>query len=137
MKTVRTIIFTVLILGVALVLILKHQGSVGNSLAAQAIAEAGNQGKPAWLFIHTSTDPTCIQVETIFNTLQTEFAGKIVFINVDLSNRAEKGLIKKYDVKAVPTSVFFDGDGNLVDKKIGPKPPDEYKDTLLQLLEIS
>ena len=137
MKTARTIIFTLLILGVAAILIIKHQGASGKSVAAQAIADAENQGKPAWLFIHTATDPTCIQVEAIFTGLQQEFAGKIVFINVDFHNPAEKGLLKKYDVKAVPTSVFFDGDGNLVDKKIGPKPPDEYKDTLLQLLEIS
>lgn len=136
MKVARTIIFTLLILGVAAVLIVKHQGA-GNSVATQAIADAEQQGKPAWLFIHTSNDPTCMAVETIFNGLQTEFTGKIVFIDVNFDDPAEQGIIKKYDVRLLPTSVFFDGDGNLVDKKVGPKPADEYKDTLVQLLEIS
>ena len=135
MKTVRTIIFTVLILGVALVLILKHQNA-GNSVAAQAIADAKAQGKPAWLFIH-STDPLSVQTEAVFNSLLPEYASKIVFINVDSNNPAEKGLLKKYGVKSLPTSIYFDSDGKPVEKKIGEKPADEYKDTLAQLLEIS
>ena len=135
MKTARTIIFTLLVLGVAAFLILKHQG--GNSVAAQSIADAKTQGKPAWLFIHSTGDPTCTEVEQVFNTEQTEFAGKIVFVNVDFNNPAEKGLIRKYGVRAVPTSIFFDAGGKPVDKKVGRKPLDEYKDTLVQLLEIS
>ena len=137
MKIARTIILTLLILGVAVVLILRHQGASGESVAAQAIAGAEKQVKPAWLFVHTADDPTCMAVETLFNNLQTEFAGKIVFINVDFSNPAERGLIKKYKVTAVPTSIFFDGNGKAVDRKVGPKRPDEYRDTLAQLLEIS
>lgn len=103
----------------------------------KAIADAEAQGKPAWLFIHSANDPLSMQTEVVYNGLQPEFADKIVFINVDFNDPAEKGLIRKYKVTAVPTSIFFDGHGKPVDKKVGQKPPDEYRDTLAQLLEIS
>jgi len=136
MKAARTIIFTLLILGVAAILIVKHQGA-GNSAAMKAIADAKAQGKPAWLFIHSANDPLSMQVERIFNDLQPEYARRIVFINVDSGNPAEKGLLKKYGVTSFPTSIYFDSSGKAVEKKIGEKPADEYKDTLAQLLEIS
>jgi thiol-disulfide isomerase/thioredoxin len=135
MKAARTIIFTLLVLGVAAFLILRHQGA-GNSAAMKAIADAKAQGKPVWLFIH-SADPLSVRTEAVFNSLLPEYASKIVFINVDSNNPAEKGLLKKYGVASFPTSIYFDSSGKPVEKKIGEKPADEYKDTLAQLLEIS
>ena len=136
MKAARTIIFTLLILGVAALLITKHQAA-GNSPAMKAIADAEAQGKPAWLFIHSANDPLSMQVERIFNDLQPEYAKRIVFVGVDFNDPAEKGLLKKYGVTSVPTSIYFDSSGRPVEKKIGEKPADEYRDTLVQLLEIS
>lgn len=135
MKAARTIVFTLLVLGVAAFLILRHQGGT-NSLAAKAIADAEKQGKPAWLFV-CGNDPVSSQTSRVFQDLTTEFSGKIVFIKIDFDSPVHKGLLKKYGINTTPTSIFFDSHGKAVDKKIGQKPPDEYRDTLAQLLEIS
>jgi len=135
MKTVRSIILTLLILGVAFFLIFKHQ-QAANSPVLTAIADDKAHGKPVWLLIH-STDELSIHTRAIFSDLQGEYARSIDFISVDFNDPAQKIVLKKYRVTGVPTSIFFDSHGKPVDKKIGQKPDDEYRDTLAQLLEVS
>lgn len=136
MKIARTMIFTLLILGVAAILIIKHQGAPDSSPAAKAIADAKEKGSPAWLFV-CGNDPVSSQTSRVFQDLTTEFSGKIVFIQIDFDSPAHKGLLKKYGINTTPTSIFFDSHGKAVEKKIGEKPADEYRDTLAQLLEVS
>ena len=135
MKTARSIIFTILIIGVAVFLISRHQ-QAANSPILKALAEDKAQAKPVWLFVH-STDPASVRVEGLFRDLQPEYARRIDFLMVDFDDPSQKLILRKFAVTSAPTSIYFDSSGKPVEKKVGQKPDDEYRDTLAQLLEIS
>ncbi len=48
-----------------------------------------------------------------------DFEGKVRIIKVNTDNRENLQLADRYQVTAIPTFIFLDSKGNLVDKAVG------------------
>ena len=60
----------------------------------------------------------CQELEKIFNEVYPEYADKISLRQIDVTDKSKntKELIKKYEVKLVPTCIFTDKNGNTIRK---------------------
>ena len=63
----------------------------------------------------------CQELEKIFNEVYPEYANKVSLRKVDVTqkDKTTKELIKKYDVKLVPTCIFKNDDGVEIRKTEG------------------
>ncbi len=48
-----------------------------------------------------------------------DFAGKVDIIPLDVDNQANVNLANKYRVDGIPTYIFLDSKGNMVDQAVG------------------
>ena len=140
MRIFRTVVYTVLILGITTVLVVKHNRRMhllpagGKSPAIIALAEAQEDRMPVWLLFHSSICQVCAEMDKVYRKLEPEFQGKVKFIEVDYDAPAEQELIRGLNVRLVPTSVFFKSDGRVFEKKIGAMTADQAKAILNRLL---
>lgn len=138
MRLFRTIVYTLLILGIATVLMVKHvrrtHAPTGTSPAASAIADACAHHLPVWLLIHSTSCHECQEMRRVCHQLGPEFKGKVCFVEVEYDDRSEQDLIRGYNVRLVPTSVFLKSDGALFEKKIGAMTADQARAVLKRLM---
>ena len=138
MRVFRTAVYTVLILAILVTLIVKHRQRMamspgGKTPASVALADARKLHIPAWLLIHSPICQACEEMEKVYEKLEPDFAGKVKFVKVDFNNPAGQDLVRSFNVRLVPTSVFIGSDGKVVAKKIGAMPLDETKTILIGL----
>lgn len=124
------IILTIFILPVALYFTLKHttakvhpEVSCGCSLKAEVIE---------------FSSPMCYECKKlakVFNPLKAKYKNKVKFrkIMVNTTNKEEEALVKKYNVKVVPTLVFIDKNGKITRKTEGSLPKSRLEGYLKEL----
>ena len=137
MRVFRTVVYTVLILAILVTMIVKQRQRAallhGGSSAAEALVEATKAHIPAWLFVQSPVCQTCQQMEKVYQKLEPFFAGKVEFVKVDISSPADQDLVRRFNVRLVPTSVFIASDGKVMARKIGAIPLSETKTILIGL----
>ena len=138
MRVFRTVVYTVLILAILVTMLVKQRQRIallhgGKSPAAKALVEATEAHIPAWLFVHSPVCHTCQQMEKVYQKLEPFFAGKVEFVKVDINSPADQDLVRRFNVRLVPTSVFIASDGKVMAKKIGAIPLSETKTILIGL----
>ena len=79
------------------------------------------QSKPS---VYKFTSPMCkdcMEMQKLLNTVEPMYASQINFVNYNVTQRDNimDGYIKKYNLKVVPTLLFFDSNGNMKDKVEG------------------
>lgn len=73
----------------------------------------------------------CRMVGPIIDEISDEYKGKAVVAKIDVDTNQE--FAAKYGVRNIPTVLFFK-DGELVDRKVGVAPKENYTKTLDDLL---
>jgi thioredoxin 1 len=69
----------------------------------------------------------CRQIAPVLEEFSTEFAGKMKFANVDLTDESDKNPIAtRFNIENLPTLILFK-DGKEVGRKIGALPKDDLK----------
>ena len=98
-----------------------------------ALARAGTEKKPIMIDFYTDWCRWCdtLDAKTYSDTQVSEFIAKnVVPYKID----AEKGegidLAKKYGVKAFPTILLIQSNGEEIDRLLGYMPPDKFLQTL-------
>lgn len=61
----------------------------------------------------------CQELEKVFNEVYPGYANKVTLKKIDVTDKKNKDLIKKYDVKLVPTCIFTDRNGNTIRRTEG------------------
>ncbi len=63
----------------------------------------------------------CRQLKQVLPSVESKYAGKVIIkkINTSSSDSNTRALMSKYGVRAVPTLVFIDKNGNVVKKTTG------------------
>lgn len=141
MRMFRTIVYTVLILSIATILVLKHNRRTqvtprgGESPATIALADARNDHLPAWLLVHSNICQACVEMEKVYKKLEPVFGKKIKFVQVDYDDPAEQALVRGFNIRLIPTSIFIKADGKVLEKKIGPMTAEQTKALLGRLRE--
>lgn len=73
----------------------------------------------------------CRMVGPIIDEISNDYEGKAVVAKIDVDSNQE--FAAKYGVRNIPTVLFFK-DGELVDRKVGVAPKENYTETLDNLL---
>ena len=61
-----------------------------------------------------------------------EFQNSVVLVDVDVYDRNNTGILRREQVKSIPTLVFYSTEGNR-QVFIGAMPSDQFRDTLTRL----
>lgn len=105
---------------------------------AQQIEEVMEKGQPAWLFFRTSSCPACIEMKRIFDKLQGEYQGQVVFIDINLDEDRNSQLGRDYRIGYVPQTYLLNARGEITMQKVGTIPESDLRaelDRLAQPLE--
>jgi len=92
-------------------------------LPAQAQGAAPATGKPALYEFGAKYCIPCKEMKEVMAALKASHGDQVEFRMV--YSDEEMPLFKKYKIVAIPTQVFFDASGKVVDQHIGALPKDE------------
>lgn len=91
------------------------------SSAAQAsqedIRKAAQSGRPYVVKMGSDTCQPCVAMNPVMDELAKEYAGKVGFYNVDVYKNS--GLAQQYQVRLLPTILFFEPGGVIRDTREG------------------
>lgn len=94
------------------------------------IAVAG--GKPQIIKFSSSMCLECKEVEKVFKEIMPKYNGKIDYTEIIVDNRNDmkNALIKKYNVKLVPTIIMLNSDGTQHKRIEGSLPVNEMEECI-------
>lgn len=111
------------------------QPMVGASTAAapsEQLEQALAQNRPVMVFMHSTDCIPCKEMTGIVEQVYPSFAQQVALVDVNVYDRANAALLQSLGLRVIPTSVFFDrqGQGRQV---MGVIPPDELRSQLQAL----
>jgi thioredoxin-related protein len=68
-----------------------------------------------------------VAAEPIVNGLETELAGELVVLRVDVNSPTGRELTVEYGSRVTPTFIFFDPDGEEVWRQFGTLDPERVR----------
>ena len=79
----------------------------------------------------------CKELEKSFDVVFSKYSDKILLHKVDVTNMTKdtQGLIKKYQIKLVPTCIFKNSNGNVIKRTEGNLQPDVLENYLKELID--
>ena len=124
MKFLRQYVVGLVCLAMGFLLIWQH-------LPAQAQGAAPATGKPALYEFGAKNCIPCKEMKVVMAALKTSHGDQVEFRMVYTDE--EMPLFEKYKIVAIPTQVFFDASGKVVDQHIGALPKEELITKLKEL----
>jgi len=103
--------------------------------SAAAIEQAKNNGESMWLLFRSATCIPCIEMQKIFDQLQSDYKGKVRFIAIDVNDRNNKALIKTWKIQYIPTTFIIDGSGKVSCQNVGVIPVEDLKKELNRVVK--
>jgi thioredoxin 1 len=89
----------------------------GQKTSDMTLEQALMSGKPVIAKLGASWCPPCRQMAPIIEELKTEMEGQAIVLDIDIQQRPD--LSKKYKVTYIPLTLFFNGQGQLMDQQVG------------------
>ena len=108
---------------------------VGQPVPTQAQGAAPAKGKPAVYDFGAKYCVPCKEMQKVVAELKPQYGDQVEFRMV--YSDEEMPLFKKYKIVAIPTQVFFDASGKVVDQHIGALPKEELIKKLKELKFIA
>lgn len=62
-----------------------------------------------------------------------EYEDEVAYVDAVTSEAASAGILERFPAQYIPTSVFIDGDGQIVDTYVGPLTEEELRARLDEL----
>jgi thioredoxin 1 len=99
--------------------------------ADELVALAKSAGKPVIADFGLGFCMQCKKQAETLERVRKAYDGKVTIRMVNAVK--EQALMSRYEVELVPTLVFFDAEGNVVLKKVGPMGYDAIRDQLTRM----
>jgi thiol-disulfide isomerase/thioredoxin len=77
------------------------------------LAEAGQIGKPTLVWFHADWCQICQRVKPEVVQLGQAYEGKVQFVRINLSRENSRAAVQRLGVRATPTFVLFDAEGQI------------------------
>ena len=104
---------------------------VRSVLPADQLREALAQGRPAVVFMHSTTCQSCIDMMKVVDQVHPEFAGQVTLVDVDVHDDANGPLMQMLGLRYIPTVVVFNREGQSW-QNVGLMEPDAFRTFLRQ-----
>ncbi|MBE0447443.1 MAG: thioredoxin fold domain-containing protein [Actinobacteria bacterium] len=99
----------------------------------RALGVGLKSGRPTMILFHSNSCIPCKEMSAIVAQISPEFTGRANFVDILVDDQAEAGLIAKFGVNSIPTSVFFNKTGKHVGTNVGVVEKDKLIDLLNSL----
>ena len=91
-------------------------------------------GEPVFLFFHSNTCTQCIRMTGIVEEVYPDFSDSVALVDVNVYDERNKGLLQRANIRAIPTLIFVDREGE-VGGHVGVMEPDALREQLQELRE--
>ena len=81
--------------------------------AGLSLAEAGSADQPTLVWFHADWCHVCQQIKPEVIDLGAAFDGKVKFVRLNIDHAENRSAVQRYGVRATPTFVLIDADGQL------------------------
>jgi thioredoxin-like negative regulator of GroEL len=105
---------------------------VATELPEVQLMRALGAGQPTLAFFRSSSCDACKQMTSIVDQVYPEFAGTITLVEVDVYDSKNAQLLQQVGLRAIPTVILFDQDGN-GSIRMGVVPENEIRQMLVAL----
>lgn len=125
--------------GVVLVLVAVFAAKNGKEATASStplesqLDQALKDGRPTFVFLHSLDCIPCREMMGVVSQVHPEFREAVILIDVDVYDRRNVNILRRERLQSIPTLVFYDALGNRR-VHIGVMPPDQFRDTLTELV---
>ena len=103
--------------------------------SAATIEEAKKNGESMWLLFRSTTCAPCVEMQKIFDQLESDYKGKVRFIAIDVNDRTNIEILRSWKIKYIPTTFIIDGTGKLSYQNVGIIPTVDLKKELNQVVK--
>ena len=76
-----------------------------------------SDGLPVVIDFSATWCPPCQQLKPLFVSLTKEYEGKVTLVTVDVDEQPE--MASQFDVQSIPTLIFFNKEGEVVNRLVG------------------
>ncbi|MBE0416150.1 MAG: hypothetical protein IBX63_00090 [Coriobacteriia bacterium] len=95
------------------------------------------EGRPIYVLFHSSTCPSCVEIEAAAARVLPEYADSVSFVDVYTDDPRARPLFSRFAFQYIPTSFFLAGDGSVVDQHTGVLNDAEMRERLDTLVDAS
>ncbi len=92
-----------------------YEQPTGPSASEIALENAILEGKPVFMNFHSDSCIPCIEMDKVMKEVEPEYEGRVQFIVVDVYDPAEMQLCNDFQIRTIPTSVFFNSQGEITE----------------------
>jgi thioredoxin 1 len=128
------IVIVVVLLLIAAVLVGKHLCTGGNAgasageaaqglLAGPDLAASLDSGRPTMADFGAGTCKVCKELQPVIEATAERYQGKANIVYVDTG--LYSSIAHQYEVRTIPTQIFFDADGEQISRNVGKITPEE------------
>lgn len=102
---------------------------------AKTIKQAQNEGQSMWLLFRSSTCAPCVEMQRLFNQLESDYKGKVRFISIDVDDRNNTELVQEWKIQYIPATFIIDGSGKLSYQNVGIIPVEDLQKELNKVVK--
>ncbi|MHB8086997.1 MAG: thioredoxin fold domain-containing protein [Anaerolineaceae bacterium] len=130
------IVITSLVVVVGIILLTKggstHDLPVASGQAEVELDQLLSEGKPTFVFYHSTDCYTCKVMMATVAEIYPEFQDSIALVDVNVYDASNQNLLQKAQIRSIPTQVFIDstGKGTVI---IGVMEPEVFRQHLATL----
>lgn len=103
--------------------------------AAEAIEQAKKNGESMWLLFRSTTCAPCVEMQKVFDQLEPDYTGKVRFISIDVNDRNNIEILKRFRIQYIPTTFIIDAADELSYQNVGVIPTDDLKKELNKVVK--
>lgn len=107
---------------------------VSQDTPAEQFQQALAAKHPTLVFMHSTDCIPCKEMTKVVEQVYPEFAQQVVLVDVNVYDRTNTALIQQLGLRVIPTTVFFDRQGQ-GQQFMGVMEPDDLRNTLRQLAQ--
>lgn len=108
------VVLVVVLLAAALIVaakgLLRKPTNPGDPPEVQ-LEQALAQKRVIFALFHSTTCIPCKEMERVAAEVMPEFKGRVVFVDVDVYDEANLGLLRRMQIRVIPTTFIFDPTG--------------------------
>lgn len=103
--------------------------------SAATIEQAKKNGESMWLLFRSTTCSPCVEMQKVFDQLESDYKGKVRFIAIDVNDGNNMEIIRTWKIQYIPTSFIVDSAGKVSYQYVGVIPVEDLKKELNKVVK--
>ena len=79
----------------------------------------------------------CLMTKPVVDELERDLEGQAQFLRLNVMSDVGREVALRHGVQAVPTTLLFDGEGQVIHRSVGPPDRGEIRELVAQMAALS